>query len=73
MLVSALQKGTDLKATLPSAVPEAATIQKAQFQDASAGQLSLILDGQLQLSDAQTQQFATQLKQRLSAQQTSTP
>jgi len=72
LLLSAMQKGTDLKTTLPSAAQKAATMQKAQFEDASAGQLSLIIDGQLQLSDEQTQQFASQLKQRLSA-QTSAP
>jgi hypothetical protein len=72
-LLSALQKGTDLKATLPAAAQESATIQKAQFQTAGADQLSLVLDGQLQLSDDQTKQFATQLKQRLSAQGASPP
>jgi hypothetical protein len=72
-LLSALQKGTDLKATLPAAAQESATIQKAQFQTAGADQLSMVLDGQLQLSDDQTKQFATQLKQRLSAQGASPP
>jgi hypothetical protein len=72
-LLSALQKGTDLKATLPAAAQESATIQKAQFQSAGADQLSLVLDGQLRFSDDQTKQFATQLKQRLSAQGASPP
>jgi hypothetical protein len=72
-LLSALQKGTDLKATLPPAAQESATIQKAQFQSAGADQLSLVLDGQLQLSDEQTKQFATQLKQHLAAQGASPP
>ena len=72
-LLAAVQKGADLKTTLPPAARESATIQKAQFQDAGAGQLSLVLDGQLQLSDEQTTQFATQLKQRLSAQGASPP
>jgi hypothetical protein len=70
--LSALQKGADLKAALPSAA-QSATIRKAQFQDAGAGQLRLVLEGQLQLSEEQTKQFAAQLKQRLSAQQTSPP
>ncbi|HYW40601.1 MAG TPA: hypothetical protein VE957_21050 [Terriglobales bacterium] len=72
-LLSAMQRGTDTKITLPPAAQESATIQKAQFQDAGAGQLCLVLDGQLQFSDEQTKQFATQLKQRLSAQGTSPP
>ena len=63
-ILSIMQKATDLKTTLPPAAQGNATIQKAQFQDAGAGQLSLTLDGQLQLSDAQTQQFTIQLKQR---------
>jgi hypothetical protein len=71
-LLSAMQKGADLKVTLPPVAQGFATIQKAQFRE-STGRLSLILDGELQLSDEQTQQFATQLKQRLSAQETSPP
>ena len=70
-LLSAMQKGTDLKAALPPAAQNSATLQKAQFQSAGADQLSLVLDGQIQLSDEQTKQFATQLQQRLSAQGTS--
>ena len=72
-LLSALQKGTGLKTTLPAAAQESATLQKAQFQDAGADQLNLVLEGQLQFSDEQTQQFAAQLKQRLAAQGTPTP
>jgi hypothetical protein len=70
-LLSAMQTGTDLKLMLPPVAQGSATIQKAQFQDDSAGRLSLILDGQMQFSDEQTKQLATQLKQRISAQQTS--
>ncbi|MGD0792162.1 MAG: hypothetical protein ABR920_10360 [Terriglobales bacterium] len=72
-LLSVLQKAADLKVALPPAAQDSATIQKAQFQDAGADQLSLVLDGQLQFSDEQTKQFATQLKQRLSAQGASPP
>jgi hypothetical protein len=61
-VLSAMQKGTDLKAILPPAAQPSATLQKAQFQDAGAGQLSLLLEGQLQFSEEQTQQFAAQLK-----------
>jgi hypothetical protein len=67
-ILSALQKGADLKATLPPAAQQSATLQKALFQDDGADQLSLVLDGKLQFSDEQTQQFAAQLKQRLAAQ-----
>jgi hypothetical protein len=67
-LLSALQKGTDFKAILPPVAQQSAIVQKAQFQDAGADQLNLVLDGQLQFSDQQTQEFAVQIKQRLSAQ-----
>ena len=63
-----LLRSGDLGATLGSA-----TLQKVQFQDAGASQLNLVLDGELQFSDEQTQQFAVQLKQRLSAQGAPTP
>ncbi len=72
-LLSALRQGADPKATLPPVAMQLATIQKAQFEDSGAEQLSLVIDGQLELSDEQTKQFATQLNQRLSAQRTTTP
>ncbi len=72
-LLSALQKGADPNATLPPVAMQLATIQKAQFENSGAEQLSLVIDGQLELSDEQTKQFATQLNQRLSAQRTPTP
>src|SRR5208282_2775707 len=67
-VLSALEKGADLKATLPPVAQPSATIQKVLFQDDGADQMSMVLDGQLQFSDEQTQQFAAQLKQRVSAQ-----
>jgi hypothetical protein len=69
-LVSTLQKGAGFEAALPAAAHESAALQKAQFLDSGADQLSLILDGQLQFSDEQAKQFAAQLKQSLSAQGT---
>jgi hypothetical protein len=72
-LLSAMQKGTDFKSTLPPAAQPSAILQKAQFQDAGADQLNLVLEGQLQFTEEQAEQFATQLKQRLSAQGASSP
>jgi hypothetical protein len=72
-LYPAMLKAANLKAALPPAAQGSGTIRKAQFQDAGAGQLRLVLEGQLQLSDEQTKQFVAQLKQPLSAQQTSAP
>jgi hypothetical protein len=72
-LFPAIVTSANLKATLPPVAQESATLRKAQFQDAGAGQLRLVLDGQLQLSDEQTKQFASQLRQPMSAQETSPP
>jgi hypothetical protein len=72
-LYPAMLKAANLKAALPPAAQGSGTLRKAQFQDAGAGQLRLVLEGQLQLSDEQTKQFVAQLKQPLSAQQTSAP
>lgn len=70
--MSAVQKGAGFKTALPPAAHYAATSQKAQFQDAE-GDLVLVLSGQLTFSDKQAKQFAGQLKERPSAQQTSPP
>ena len=67
-ILSPLQKAADLKAALPQVARESAILQKAQFQNAGADRLNLELEGQLNLSDEQLTQLATQLKQPLSAQ-----
>lgn len=72
-LFPAMQKAANLKAALPPVARDSAIFRKAQFQDAGAGQLRLVLDGQLQLSDEQAKQFAVQLKQPISARETSPP
>jgi hypothetical protein len=72
-LLFVMQQATDPKVTLPLAARDSATFQKAQFQDAGADQLSLVLDGQLSFTTEQAQQFSTQMKQRLSAQGVSPP
>lgn len=72
-LLSVIQRGANLKAAIPSATDDLATLHKSSFQDAGAGKLTLILDGQLQLSDEQVKQFSAQLSERLSAQKTSLP
>ncbi len=69
-VLATVQKGADLKATLPPPAQGCATLQKATFQNAGADQLDLVLDGQLQFSDQQAQQFAAQVKQPLAIQGT---
>jgi len=59
-----------LQPTSPGSSP---AMDKAQFQQ-NAGHLALLLNGRLELSDQQTQEFANQVKQQqLSAQQGSSP
>src|SRR5580658_1987368 len=71
--LSIIQKGANFKTAMPPTAQELANIQRAQFQDAGAGRLTLIVDGQLQLSDEQAKLFTDQLRERLSAPKTSTP
>jgi hypothetical protein len=67
-ILSALQKAVEFKKTLPPAAQQAATMQKVRFQNDGSHQMSLVIDGQLQFSDEQAQQFVAQLKQGLAAQ-----
>jgi hypothetical protein len=45
-----------------------ATIQSAKFQDAGVGSLSVVVGGQVQVSNEQANQLASQLNRALSAQ-----
>jgi hypothetical protein len=67
-LLSAMQKGTNFKATLPPAVQDYATIEDARFQDVGSGSLGVVLDGRIQISNEQIKLLANQLKERLSSQ-----
>ena len=69
-VLSAAQTGSDFKITLPPAVQNSATLQSARFQDAGVGALSLLLDGQMEISNEQADLLASQLNQALSAQGT---
>jgi hypothetical protein len=67
-LLPVMQRAVDLKDSLPVAGQQFAMLQKVEFQDFGAGGLSLVADGQLQLTYDQTKEFAAQLKQLQSAQ-----
>lgn len=67
-LLSAMQKGTNFKATLPPAAQDYASIQNARFEDAGAGGLNVVLDGEIRISNDQIKVLASQLKERLSSQ-----
>jgi len=67
-LLSAMQKGTNFNATLPPVAQDHATIQGARFQDDGSGNLNVILDGEIQISNEQIKVLANELKERLSSQ-----
>jgi hypothetical protein len=63
-ILKALQKGTDLAATLPPAVRCCATLQSAEFQDGGSGQLVVFLAGEICISNEQIQALNKQVKER---------
>jgi hypothetical protein len=66
-ILSALQKGTNFAATLPPAAQGYASIRNAEFQDAGAGRLMVVLDGEIRITKAQVQALSDQLKQRIAS------
>jgi hypothetical protein len=66
-ILSTLQNGVDLKTALPPAVKDAAVIHDAKFHDAGAGILSVVFDGQIELSNDQVKVMASELNQSLAA------
>jgi hypothetical protein len=67
-VLAAMSGGADFKTALPPAVQNIATIQSTKFQDAGVGGLSVVVYGQIQISNEQANQLASQLNQALSAQ-----
>ena len=67
-ILSAMQKGTNLSATLPPAVQGYATIENAAFKDAGSGRLMVVLDGQVRITKAQVQMLSKQVKERIARQ-----
>ena len=64
-LLSALQKGTDFKATLPPAIQDYARLNRVEFRDLGSGRLAVAFDGQVQITNQQIQLLREQLKARL--------
>jgi hypothetical protein len=64
-ILNAMQKGTDLSATLPPAAQPYATIENAAFKNAGADRLIVVLDGQVRITKEQVQLLAKQVKERL--------
>jgi hypothetical protein len=66
-ILSAMEKGTNLSATLPPAIQGHATIQNAEFKDGGSGRLLVVLDGEGQITREQIQSLSKQLKERMPA------
>jgi hypothetical protein len=64
-ILNAMQKATNLSATLPPAAQPYATIENAEFKDAGAGRLTVVLDGQVRITKEQAQLLAKEVKKRL--------
>jgi hypothetical protein len=66
-ILSAMQKGTNLSATLPPAAQGYATIENAEFKDGGSGRLIVVLDGQVRITKEQVQTLSKQVKERIAA------
>jgi hypothetical protein len=72
-VLSAARAGSDFKTALPTAVQSSAVIRSAKFQDVGVGGLSVVLEGQIKLSNEQADQLASQINQTLQTQSAQTP
>ncbi|HKN77411.1 MAG TPA: hypothetical protein VJW94_19695 [Candidatus Acidoferrum sp.] len=66
-ILSAMEKGTNLSATLPPAIQGHATIQNAEFKDGGSGRLVVVLDGEGRITKEQIQALTKQIKERMPA------
>lgn len=62
-ILNAMNKGTNLSATLPPAVQGYATLQKAEFRATPAGGLLVVLDGQIKITNQQIRALSKQVKE----------
>lgn len=66
-LLPAARAGMNFKSSLPAALDNSASVQTAEFHDAGAGVLWVVLEGQAQISNEQANLLANQLNQALAA------
>lgn len=64
-ILSAMEKGANLSATLPSALQGHAAIQNAEFKDGRTGRLIVVLEGEGQITREQIQELAKQIQERM--------
>jgi hypothetical protein len=67
-VLAAALAASDFKTALPPALQNSAVIESAKFRDAGVGGLSIVLDGQIEISNQQADELASQMNQTLSAQ-----
>jgi hypothetical protein len=67
-ILSAMQKGTDLGATLPPAIQGYATVRNVQFKNAGSGRLMVVLNGEVRITDGQIQALSWQVKDHITSQ-----
>ncbi len=66
-ILSALQKGTNFGATLPSAVQDHVTLENAEFRAAGDGGLLVVLSGNARVTQEQLQLLTRQVKERIAS------
>ena len=66
-ILSAMEKGTNLSATLPPAIQGHASLQNAEFKDGGGGRLIVVLGGGGQITREQIQALSKQVKERMPA------
>jgi len=66
-ILSALQKGTNVGATLPPVVQGYVTVQTVEFKNAGDGRLLVTLSGNARITQEQVKQLSEQVKERLAS------
>jgi hypothetical protein len=66
-ILSAMQKGTNLSATIPPALQGHVEIRNAEFKDAGGGKLAVLLVGEGRITKEEVQALTRQVKERIAA------
>jgi|SRR6202451_984383 hypothetical protein len=61
-ILSAVRQGGNFKVILPPAAQNSATLRHTQFQNTGAGALTVVLDGEIKVSDDKATALASELK-----------
>jgi hypothetical protein len=69
-LLSIVRQGGDFKTALPPEALGYATLQRAQFDGTGSGKLTVVLDGEIRVSDEKATSLTSELKERSASQET---